>query len=109
MKINGKTPEEIINATRCCLPQDEERCYYCAYSGEIGCYEIRISDTVSLIQQLKRERDAAIKDLRDNVDVECWVCKHRPEGGGFCARIMDNGECWEWCRAEEGLNDEQDT
>ena len=100
--INGRTPEEIKRGLECLTKKcggivcRECELYVSGYEADAN-----TKDALAYIQQLERERDAAIKDLRENIDVECWVCKHRPEGGGFCARIMDSGECWHWRGVQE--------
>lgn len=64
------------------------------------CYE-----AADAIEQLVKERDAAVADLQEATlrDVgECFACKHRNEVG--CSAYSD-GECWEW-RGVKGVKHE---
>ena len=110
-KINGKTPEEIKKGLECCASEytPETYCDGCPY-GRMGiCGNSMLVDALALIQQLererdevrndldtlnyavtelhgayeamKRERDAAVKDMKDATWCGCHVCGHyyRPD------------------------------
>lgn len=47
------------------------------------------------LEQVKRERDAAVTDLKAVGKGECWVCKHFRNGGQKC-RNCEDGSNWEW-------------
>lgn len=74
--INGRTPEEIKKWLECCQysskkPRD---CDACPYRPEDDCYcfeTVAMQDTLALIRQLERERDAAVEMLRG---VGCNTC-----------------------------------
>lgn len=98
-----KTPEEIKKGLECCLPRDEEWCGICPYSNE-GCYTARIDDTIDYIQQLERERDTLMAQVRiggrpcdtckycedDYPGMPCESCQIIREGDHF---VYDK---WEW-------------
>lgn len=62
--INGRTPEEIKRGLECCNAFNA--CLRCPYEKIVdtehgwGCVVIRNADTLAYIQQLERERDAAV-------------------------------------------------
>lgn len=74
-KINGRTPEEIKKGLECALAN---RCDWrdCPYSNPddefCGCINKNRIDTLDYIQQLERERDAAV----DHIARECRTCAH---------------------------------
>jgi len=74
--INGRTPEEMKKGLECCFPCEEPDCLECPYRGVASCAGTRMDDTLAYIQQLERERDAAIKDIRAASLSGCHVCKH---------------------------------
>ena len=47
------------------------------------------------LEKVKRERDAAVTDLKAVGKGECWVCKHFRNGGQKC-RNCEDGSNWEW-------------
>ena len=75
-----KTPEEIKRGMKQdCGECDEEN--FCPYVGIAGCIGILHKDALALVQQLeaenaelKRERDAAIHDLKKTR--ECTTCEY---------------------------------
>ena len=119
-KINGRTPEEIKKGLECC--NTFNACSSCPYEHIVdtehgwGCVVIRNADTLALIQQLERERDAAVEQLKqadkENL-LECTHCKHNVR----CSEILlgcndcDNSECpcstcvdlsnWQWRGVQE--------
>ena len=62
--INGRTPEEIKKGLECCINW-ETGCIECPYDNlpHDECVVAMKSDNIALIQQLERERDAAVEDL----------------------------------------------
>lgn len=76
----SKTPEEIKSGMKQdCGECDEEN--FCPYMGIAGCIGILHKDALALIRQheaekakLKRERDAAIADMRNANICICLVC-----------------------------------
>lgn len=116
-KINGRTPEEIKKGLDCCIIDDCNTCPYeenCFSVDEELC-ESMVADALALIQQLERERDAAVEQLKA-VDVnsyfECAHCKHEElcNSSVLPCNDCDNEECpchtcsdgsnWRWCGVE---------
>ncbi len=94
-----KTPEEIKKGLECCLSVDALACCKCPYSGN-GCGEDEeLKDALAYIQQLERERDAAVEDLKDRCYTGrsmCCYCKNY-SSEHFCESIeCDDGEAFEW-------------
>jgi hypothetical protein len=80
--INGRTPEEIKKGLECCKPVRVDNHWKtcdtkCPYIEDVGgfCRAKLMADTLALIQQLERERDAAIILLRG----ECRACLHNED------------------------------
>ena len=51
------------------------------------------------LEQVKRERDAAIEDVLDAAIPPCSSCKHNPINGASCDMDNETHEmysCWEW-------------
>lgn len=64
--INGRTPDEIKKGLECCIANNGRAvCGKCPYSRDggpyLGCMYINSKDTLAYIQQLERERDAAVE------------------------------------------------
>ena len=115
--INGRTPEEIKNGLECC--STEAGCPGCPYYKECVVEQdinLVTADALAYIQQLERERDAAVEQLRraDKENLfECTHCKHNVS----CSEILlgcdvcDNSECpcstcvdlsnWQWRGVQE--------
>lgn len=73
--INGRTPEEIKRGLECC--NTFNACSSCPYEHIVdtehgwGCVVIRNADTLALIQQLERERDAAVAEIESlNAEID---------------------------------------
>lgn len=114
-----RMPEEIKRGLRCCYNDERPLCEKCAYhyvrkDGSfryIGCSDGNKLgvDAAAYIEQLERERDAAVKDLKNmivsNVRLDCCeLCKHlEPDGQCFhtCIPYSDKWG-WEW----RGLREE---
>lgn len=101
--INGRTPEEIKKGMECCCTEDLH-CSGCNYCNicDIDVHAID-RDALAYIQQLERERDAAV----ENIFPWCGNCKHEKLGYGVgpCPPIEEylTNDCgnWEWCGVQE--------
>lgn len=126
-KINGRTPEEIKRGLECC--DVKHSCFECPYrSYGRKCPEYLAIDVLDLIQQLERERDEARNDLdalnyantelhsayeamkreRDaaikDIVRTCQKCKHRENRflkdgqlDDLCGTCIYNNMCnWQW-------------
>lgn len=103
-KINGRTPEEIKKGLECCMFDDEgmRNCDECPYINDGCIYDKLNKDALAYIQQLERERDAAVKDMTELMHLGkfCRHCKHITDDGE-CTHDFDdtNGllwNCWQW-------------
>lgn len=123
-KINGRTPEEIKNGLSTCTQSgDCPNCPYetdCKEHAESGdnlwLGEPAMADALAYIQQLERERDAAVEQLKA-VDVnsyfECAHCKREElcNSPVWLCNDCDNEECpchtctdgsnWQWRGVQE--------
>lgn len=106
--INGRTPEEIKKALECCGSKIT-KCLECPYEGE--CHlpfgNDPESDALTYIQQLERERNAAVEDMTELMQLAqfCRHCKHLTEDGECTFDFAANkGEpwCWQW-RGVQGV------
>ena len=122
-KINGRTPEEIKKGlecrkrwgTSCNLDCSECDVFIPGMNGTI-----LASDTLAYIQQLEervvdlnktskeleRERDAAVEDMTELMQLAqfCRHCKHLTEDGECTFNFAVNkGEpwCWQWRGVQE--------
>ena len=109
-----KTPEEIKKGLECCT---HATCNGCPYAQD-GCATNReMIDALEYIQQLEKEHDALLADLRDADMLECAHCAHYAHVGAQCEGEGDCLECdykncacngcwgnsnWEWRGAQEG-------
>ena len=95
-----KTPEEIKKGLEVCGKQAECRqCgYFHSHPVDENCVEILLADALAYIQQIERERDAAVEQLKA-VDVssyfECAHCKHEElcDSPVWPCNDCDNEEC----------------
>lgn len=73
-----KTPEESKKGLECCINR-ETGCTECPYDNlpHDECVAAMKSDTLAYIQQLERERDAAVNSLKRYA--ACNDCKHFSE------------------------------
>ena len=74
MNVLNKTPEEIKKANKICAEPDGE-CHTCPYAkpATVLCAFQKASDTLAYIEQLERERDAAVEQLKY---FNCRTCVH---------------------------------
>lgn len=99
-----KTPDEIKRGLENCgtsLPCRDD-CPYHALCWQHHDVRAVDRDALAYIQQLERERDAAMEQMHG----ACRACKHLLSAvkEGPCASCMyNNGELdgWEWCGVEE--------
>lgn len=84
----------------------ENNCHDCA----LGYYAFEAATALSTLQaeneklraeleQVKRERDAAIEDVLDAAITPCSYCKCNPINGGSCDMDNETHEmysCWKW-------------
>ena len=98
-KINGRTPEEIKKGLECC--SSNGFCHKCPYDG-MPCNNLELeADALAYIQQLERERDAAVEDMTELMQLAqfCRHCKHITEDGVCTFDFAANKDapwCWEW-------------
>lgn len=111
-KINGRTPEEIKSA----LAADYGCCSECeygklTYDKPYGCAERALKqqaaeDALAYIQQLERERDAAVEILHDFK--MCAGCNHKgcADCRWFDDMTMKNKDLrdnWQWRGVQKGV------
>lgn len=78
--INGKTPEEIKRGLECCKPVWVDNHWKtcdtkCPYIDDVGgfCRAQLMADALALIQQLERERDAAVETVMLLANEDCTI------------------------------------
>lgn len=115
--INGRTPEEIKRGLKCCKPVWVDNHWKtcdtkCPYIDDVGgfCRAQLMADAhaLALIQQLERERDAAVEQLRKGGRA-CSTCKFSediPENDKICEECRLTGtkllySNWEWVGPQE--------
>jgi hypothetical protein len=104
MNVLSKTPEEIKNGLECCGKCNG--CHeYCPYYDDIEdsleeCTSNLAIDALVLIQQLERERDAAVEQLKY---FNCRTCAHSNlmHIASECCGC-ENASRWEWRGVTEG-------
>ena len=120
--INGRTPEEIKRGLECCSV-DGLSCSNCSYCvscdadihalecdalAYIQQLENHIGELTEMVQQLERERDAAVEQLRKGGRA-CSTCKFSediPENDKICEECRLTGtkllySNWEWVGPQE--------
>lgn len=108
----------LITEARNCVDRTKNCaiCHYKEHEGERDfCIEIMIRDLADALEQLKRERDAAVADVEHLLRAVgydwtnygerfCKYCIHDGEKFGECQQDCNSGaEKWEW----RGVQDEQ--
>ena len=101
-----KTPDEIKKGLECCSDTDgfDGDCIKCPYKRELWCGDKTKIDALEYIQQLERERDAAVEDLKSAVASTyfdgdyCELCKYNePDGKCYHTCIPYSSKWgWEW-------------
>ena len=71
-----KTPEEIKRGLEACISGRETKCNECQYKPKNWCMERMCKDALAYIQQLERERDAAVEQLKEVDRLELFCCSH---------------------------------
>lgn len=96
-----KRPDEIKNALLICS-DDGGTCGTCKYyTTNPDCLGKLHADALAYIQQLEREKDAAVAGLADHRD--CLYCKHydtpisEPPCNSCSSRSEEYRLPWEWC------------
>ena len=106
--INGRTPEEIKWGLELCTSKciSNLACPYNEHGD--GCATYLNKDALDLIQQLERERDAAVEDINEAAMTGClcYVCSRNEKGhckafdhGIFEATVMCGQ--YEWRGVQE--------
>jgi hypothetical protein len=102
--INGRTPEEIKAGLEYCVSESVLSCDECPYAGKPCDGMQMFKDALALIQQLERERDAAVEDIFPT----CANCKHEKLGYGVgpCPPVeeyvkMIDCSNWQWRGVQE--------
>ena len=106
-----KTAEEIKKGLECCMGVAD--CLACPYKkehsdGSKSCVETSTKDALAYIQQLERERDAAVEGLHGH----CWHCIHFERGKLLqeketCMNCINNfddeslADNWQWRGVQE--------
>lgn len=123
-----ETPEKVKKGLECCANDayccDEECPYFNPSSNGVDCaskmhtdsltytkqLEVQNAELLQKVQQLERERDAAVKDLQA-ISVltftACLACKHSRGNGKNCPRSVETVRCFEWrgvCEQNEGAD-----
>lgn len=89
-KINGRTPEKLKKKLEKCPNADCSLClssFHCDLEAE----------ALEYIQQLERERDAAVRDMyhaASDGGSFCDICKYK--GEPCDKRKFEEMECWQW-------------
>lgn len=104
-KINGRTPEEIKKGLECCILPNLNICDECPYQGEPCSKLENLKDFLAYIQQLERERDAAVELLHgfcgacanEGKYEICVECSHR-----LPFEPDDKDDYWQWRGVQEG-------
>ena len=93
-----KTPDEIKKGILCDGP-----CNECAYRINImsygGCSQAVVDDTIAYIEQLERERNAAVEILRSMHCDTCIYDEHDPIPN-VCFDCIEDCN-WEWREVKE--------
>ena len=108
--INGRTPEEIRKGLECCSTHDYlcgKGCPYKAVCHDYVHHNDVIRDALAYIQQLERERDAAVADLKEH-GMFCSLCMHEEksiheEPCVSCSKLStaNNHSNWQWRGVQE--------
>ena len=84
-----KTPEEIKQGLECCSADECHGQHVgCPYVGKLYCVRNVCGDALAYIQQLERERDAAVEDL--SLYAMCAACKHGENGNDVKCPVKDD-------------------
>lgn len=102
-----KEAKLIVDTLRACAV--ETQCSKCVvFCGNEECLftaAAKMIESLSAeLEQVKRERDAAVEDLKDRCYTGKAMCNYCIflKNGQFCAKECDNGECFEWRGVKEG-------
>lgn len=94
-----KSPEEIKLMLEHCSREGIIACDGCSYFGKDCLHEQNHKDALAYIQQLERERDAAVKRLKD---FSCNTCKYEVVAvNAEPCHICFNNNKWEFDGVQE--------
>lgn len=95
--------KELVENVRICASGD---CFGCTPRGnKINCQEVLLESAADAIEQLVKERDAAVADLKEGSF--CMTCKHlvstqEKKLCRHCSSLTGGGEDnWEWRGVQE--------
>lgn len=96
--------------TSCCKCEQLEFNGMIACNDEIAVYQHAakfLEAFSSELEKVKRERDAAVEDLKDRCYTGKAMCNYCIflKNGQFCAKECDDGECFEWRGPQEDPHD----
>lgn len=95
------TPDEIKKGLKVCAVDDD--CNLCPYIK--GCVDPLMYDALAYIQQLERERDAAVEELKQSIQC-CRFCKHDRPNNGCAKEPKLDRSCFEWHGVREEKTNE---
>lgn len=103
------TPDEIKKGLECRIAGGDGRCNLycvsCPYFSAGYSLSAATKDALAYIQQLERERDAAVEGLKQSLSC-CKYCKHdRPYHGCAKEPKLDRS-CFEWHGVKEEKTNE---
>ena len=99
IKVGGKTPEEIKKGLAYCV---NDSCLDCPYDIGLRCGDEVMLDALAYIQQLERERDAAVTDVKSLCatisfsGTYCEYCKYNEEDGQCHHPCKPYSSEWGW-------------
>ena len=112
-KIKGRTPEEIKKGLDCCIYETDDsslvdHCRVCPYQPTGLCIRTLLKDALAYIQQLERERDAAVEDMKliAYSNSKCETCARyafdEEDESRVCADCdVETYSNWQWRGAQE--------
>ena len=70
--------KDTLQALQCCSMNDGNPCKGCPYlqTYDKFCIQELAENALAMIQQLQKERDAAVSDMKEAQGSVCLVCKH---------------------------------
>lgn len=112
MVMCGMELNELIKLTKKCSNPELTNCNECPYKAlrneNTDCLDYIMMDLADAIEQLLRERDALLADLKKLAD--CDYCKYGK--GDYCEDTLHDGcisgEYWEWRGVKDASQSQQD-
>lgn len=99
-----KTPDDIKKWLALCV-DNEAGCTGCPYDDVEACHGDLMEDAYALIQQLERERNAAVEELKQSLSCCCY-CKHNRPYHRCAKEAKVDRSCFEWHGVEEEKTNE---